>query len=260
MDQWDIASGIETRLQCLQDKSRDDRQSKMEIMPHEYLVAFRRTRPELLVELQTKLMEYDKVLLTARKVHALQRPSRRDYKSVRDWFEWKNPLEDTEMEFIRRKEDLITLRDGRESASFDAFVERCVWSADCVLSRWCHCSIVQRIFTSAELRNKSDDIRMYHYAPQRVDMLVNLVITTIIFVLLIVPVVLMYTLSGVGGGASPFEALGILIAFTLLFGLAMSSLTTAKRQELFAASAAYCAVLVVFVSNFGVQSVQIVKA
>ena len=46
--------------------------------------------------------------------------------------------------------------------------------------------------------------------------------------------------------------------FTLLFGCSMSALTTAKRQELFAASAAYCAVLVVFVSNLGTQKVQIV--
>ncbi|KAK3629620.1 hypothetical protein LTR56_017925 [Elasticomyces elasticus] len=243
MDRWDLDSGIEGRVMCLENKDRDDLESKMDKMPHAYLVAFRRTRPELLLELKAKLMEYDNVLLTTRKIHGLQRPSDRDY-----------------MAFIKRKEDLITLRDGRESAGFDGFVERCLRGADYVLSRWCHCNIVGRIFTNAELRNKSDDLRMYHYAPQRIDMLVNLIITTIIFVLLIVPVVLMYTLSGLGGGASPFEALGILIAFTLLFGLSMSLLTTAKRQELFAASAAYCAVLVVFVSNFGVQSVQIVKA
>lgn len=37
--------------------------------------------------------------------------------------------------------------------------------------------------------------------------------------------------------------------------MAMSSLTTAKRHELFAASAAYAAV-VVFIGNFGVQQVE----
>ena len=51
---------------------------------------------------------------------------------------------------------------------------------------------------------------------------------------------------------------GILIAFTLIFGIAVSLMTTAKRQELFVASAAYVAVLVVFIGSFGVQQVEIV--
>lgn len=88
----------------------------------------------------------------------------------------------------------------------------------------------------------------------------NILIAAVIFVLLIIPVVVLYELScgkegALSSGASPFEAIGILIIFTLLFGGAMSSLTTATRQELFAASAAYCAVLVVFISNFTTQNV-----
>lgn len=47
-----------------------------------------------------------------------------------------------------------------------------------------------------------------------------------------------------------FNAVGVLIIFTLLFSAAMSMLTKAARHELFAASAAYCAILVVFIGNF----------
>lgn len=47
-----------------------------------------------------------------------------------------------------------------------------------------------------------------------------------------------------------FNAVGVLIVFTLLFSAAMSLLTRAARHELFAASAAYCAILVVFIGNF----------
>jgi hypothetical protein len=47
-----------------------------------------------------------------------------------------------------------------------------------------------------------------------------------------------------------FNAVGVLIVFTLLFSAAMSLLTKAARHELFAASAAYCAILVVFIGNF----------
>lgn len=60
----------------------------------------------------------------------------------------------------------------------------------------------------------------------------------------------MYKLTSVGDRNSTIDAVGIMVVFTLLFSAAMSLLTKAKRHELFAASAAYCAVLVVFVTNF----------
>jgi hypothetical protein len=52
----------------------------------------------------------------------------------------------------------------------------------------------------------------------------------------------------------------MLVVFTLLFSAAMSILTKAARHELFAASAAYCAVLVVFISNFGGRDVGLAVA
>lgn len=61
----------------------------------------------------------------------------------------------------------------------------------------------------------------------------------------------MYQLTSLGKGThGTFDAIGVLVVFTLLFSAAMSCLTKAKRHELFAAAAAYCAVLVVFISNF----------
>lgn len=60
----------------------------------------------------------------------------------------------------------------------------------------------------------------------------------------------MYKLTTIGERNSTLDAVGVLVVFTLLFSAAMSLLTKAQRHELFAASAAYCAVLVVFISNF----------
>lgn len=90
-----------------------------------------------------------------------------------------------------------------------------------------------------------------------------------IFILLVIPVVTLYRLTSTsnlpGGNGSDatvpasavedynrdtFNAVGVLIVFTLLFSAAMSLLTRAARHELFAASAAYCAILVVFIGNF----------
>lgn len=67
--------------------------------------------------------------------------------------------------------------------------------------------------------------------------------------LLAAPVLTMYRLSNLNTDKSMFAAIGVLMIFTLLFAAAMSLLTKARRHELFAASAAYCAVLVVFIGS-----------
>lgn len=48
---------------------------------------------------------------------------------------------------------------------------------------------------------------------------------------------------------SPKAKIGIIACFTSLFGISLCLLTNAKRGEIFGASAAYAAVLVVFVSG-----------
>jgi hypothetical protein len=90
---------------------------------------------------------------------------------------------------------------------------------------------------------------MYYFSPSRVAKLVNLIITTVIFLLLAAPVLSMYRLSTLKTNECMFAAIGVLMVFTLLFAAAMSLLTKARRHELFAASAAYCAVLVVFIGS-----------
>jgi magnesium-transporting ATPase (P-type) len=91
---------------------------------------------------------------------------------------------------------------------------------------------------------------------------VNIFITIVIFSLLVIPIILMYQLTNTaahgddgstnsrnGNNRDMFQAVGVLMVFTLLFSTAMSLLTKAARHELFAASAAYCAILVVFIGN-----------
>ena len=48
---------------------------------------------------------------------------------------------------------------------------------------------------------------------------------------------------------NPHVRLGLLAFWTVLFSLSVSILSTAKRSEIFASTAAYAAVLVVFVSG-----------
>ncbi|CBX98461.1 predicted protein [Plenodomus lingam JN3] len=150
------------------------------------------------------------------------------------------------------------------------------------------------LLRTPELQAKTTDPTISYYSSTRIDKLVNILITFVIFCLLVVPVVVMYRITGGSGGGgdiashptsianallnstgvhanatldrllvsalsagsgnanthNTFNAVGVLMVFTLLFSAAMSLLTRAARHELFAASAAYCAILVVFIGNF----------
>jgi hypothetical protein len=85
------------------------------------------TRSTLLGDIRKKLIDYDEIIVKTRELNAFQRPSKRDYRSLRTWFQNKKPLSyEREARFVMRKEDLITLRHGRERAGFDGWIEDCV--------------------------------------------------------------------------------------------------------------------------------------
>lgn len=108
-----------------------------------------------------------------------------------------------------------------------------------------------------ELRAKTYDEDIHYFATARVEVLVNIIVTIIIFAMLVLPVVALNELGDISKGASPSEAIGILVIFTLRFGGAVYKMTNARRQDLFATSAAYYGVMVVFNSNFSAQTVYI---
>ncbi|KAH7073368.1 hypothetical protein FB567DRAFT_454189 [Paraphoma chrysanthemicola] len=200
-----------------------------------------RTRDDILEDLRVKVCQYDELLVKARELVSFQRPTTRDYRSVRGWFNNIAPLVDEEQEYILWKEDIVTLRHGREWASFDGLVESLLHKLDCRVIRW--------LFCTDDQKRKTSDKRVYYFSPTRVSKLVNLVITSVIFLLLAAPVLTMYHLSTLKTTECMFAAIGVLMVFTLLFAAALSLLTKARRHELFAASAAYCAVLVVFIGS-----------
>ncbi|CAO2652884.1 Nn.00g022950.m01.CDS01 [Neocucurbitaria sp. VM-36] len=232
LDRKDNNSG---RSKCLTSRASDIKQAKRDNKHSE--------RATLLATIRDKLVNYDEILVKARELNTFQKPSKRDYTSLRTWFFNEKPLSyECEEEYVKKKEDLISLRDGREWANFDGWIEECIKAMPRYLTR--------RLFTTPELRKKTQDKHIFYCSASRIEKLVGLVLTLIIFILLVLPVVALYKMTSVGHHNSTFDAVGILVVFTLLFSAVMSLLTKAKRHELFAASAAYCAVLVVFISNF----------
>lgn len=87
------------------------------------------------------------------------------------------------------------------------------------------------------------EIRYYSY--RRVQITVSLIATLSAAILLFVPIYVLYHTSA----SRPNATMGLIAMFTVVFSLALAVMTTASRSDIFGASAAYAAVLVVFVSG-----------
>jgi len=110
MDKHDL-SNHRKALQCrLDDVEREDQVGE--------------TRQALLSRIENTILRYDELLLNAQQLTASNRPPERDYNSVANFVNHKKPVMQGDDDFIYNKEDLITLRPGRESAWLDATVEK----------------------------------------------------------------------------------------------------------------------------------------
>ncbi len=131
-----------------------------------------------------------------------------------------NPVNDADAEFILQKEDLVTLRPGREHAWLDAAVEK--------LLSICDIPFVRRLFQSEETRRKTDGSGSeVYYTRSRIDKLVVTIITVMVLVLLVLPVYLLFSMSGAERKSrSDFTCIGVLLVFTLAFSACISLFTS----------------------------------
>lgn len=84
-----------------------------------------------------------------------------------------------------------------------------------------------------------------YYSYERVRLVASLTTTIAAALLLFTPIYTLYTISA----SRPSLTLGLIAMFTIIFAGSLAVLTTASRSEIFAACAAYSAVLVVFISG-----------
>jgi uncharacterized membrane protein len=97
-----------------------------------------------------------------------------------------------------------------------------------------------------------------YYTPSRIARLTNTILTLIILVLLVVPVYILYHMvHDIGTRRAYMTCILLLLVFTLAFSAVLSLFTKARRHEILAAAAAYCAVLVVFLGNVGPADLRI---
>lgn len=93
------------------------------------------SRKQLLGSIQSTLLEYGQILQQAHSLQGMNRPTDRDHSSVSNYFQNEQPLMESDRDFLYHKEDLVTIRAGREHAWLDAAVEN--------LLRWYPCAPVK---------------------------------------------------------------------------------------------------------------------
>jgi len=192
------------------------------------------TKKQLLDKIEQKTLEYGKLLLQANQLVAMNRPADRDQGSVMNYFENEMPLAQNDMKFIMEKEDLVTLRPGRENAWLDACVERMLRLP---VARF---RLIDRLFRSEETRLKTHNPNVHYFTRSRITGFVTTILTMIILLLFVLPIWLLYhlTISYGPQPAAPYNICILLVA-TLIFSAILSMFTKARRHEIFAASAGY---------------------
>jgi hypothetical protein len=100
------------------------------------------TRQALLSRIENTILIYDELLRNAQQLAATNRPPERDYNSVANFVHEKKPLMQGDDDYIYHKEDLITLRSGRERAWLDAAVEKILKFFPRIAVKYMFCSKV----------------------------------------------------------------------------------------------------------------------
>ena len=111
----------------------------------------------------------------------------------------------------------------------------------------------KKIFRTEEQKIKTGtDPTLNLVSPTRFDVLLRAILTLLAAVLLLVPVLILFELQPENASQvksrSKYQVLTIFL-FTLIASASCSIFTKARKQEVFTATAAYCAVLVVFLGN-----------
>ncbi|KAF2803327.1 uncharacterized protein BDZ99DRAFT_453601 [Mytilinidion resinicola] len=186
---------------------------------------------ELVIQIRGRIKEYHEALLLQSQVAKLERPSNRVIEAFRIWFDGGKPKQGNPKPdpvlggrakyVLDNEQDLVALKTPADDDFLSRFLQD-------------HWPVTSR-------QNSAD--RTGHYQERHVIWAVAVISTFIASVLLVGAIASLYAVQSSKG------RLGMIGAFTALFALSVILLTNARRAEVFAATAAYAAVLVVFVSG-----------
>ncbi|KAK3635609.1 hypothetical protein LTR56_014649 [Elasticomyces elasticus] len=188
-------------------------------------------RMELMDEIEVKLEKYHQALLLQEQVARLERPPRRVLRAYREALLGR-PGEYPKLggraeHMLDDEEDLVMLSPPLHNDILSRFLRR-YW-----------------LFGTKPATDHASRTR--YFEEQSLIWLVNVCSTAIAATLLIGSILALYFVT------SPDARLGIVLGFIVLFAVGLSVSTSASRDAVFAATAAYSAVLIVYISGSGIS-------
>lgn len=192
-------------------------------------------RDELLDTIESKLREYDGLLELERNSMSLKKPRARAYRSIINYYWNERPVVKSETDFLNLADDFVILSGDKDTA-FHSALERFI-----VKSRlnW-----LKQCFSTPETLKKTKDPAIRLLDKTRVNYLAIFIAAVASVIILMMPVCLLFRLV-----VSDQLRLAIVLLSAFLFHTLISFLAKPNNYESFMATAAYCAVLVAFLSN-----------
>ncbi|KAL8397833.1 hypothetical protein RB594_004509 [Gaeumannomyces avenae] len=173
-------------------------------------------------ELSRLMKEYHEALDLQSRISSLSRPNRRVLGTYRAWLKSANTLTGLSARFLDDKLDLVALKQPEDRDHLSEMLRQ-VWPAKSMIS--------------------ASGVRIAHFHEKSISTWANAISTLVALALLVGSIVCLHFLGDLRA------KFAMIAAFAAFFALSLGVITSARRPEVFAATAAYAAVLVVFVSN-----------
>ncbi|PMD67495.1 uncharacterized protein K444DRAFT_550925 [Hyaloscypha bicolor E] len=180
----------------------------------------------IIYRIRKLMQEYEEALLRRNEVLRLEKPEKSPFNAFKTWFRRRPPvLWGSGFRLLHDEEDMIALGSQDEPDRMSALMHRCL---------------------GYRLRVERETPRswgpMYYYPVERVAFIVGLISILVSAALLVGAIMSLHFVKPMG------IRLGLVGIFTTLFAASITLLTHARRIEVYGATAAYAAVLVVFIS------------
>ncbi|KAI1267996.1 hypothetical protein F5Y18DRAFT_377102 [Xylariaceae sp. FL1019] len=188
-------------------------------------------RDELMNEITKRLERYNNFLIQQSQLREFTRAPKRDIQSLKTWHENfdNSAIDQDEQVYLSKTQDLVRLKSQDKT----------------VLREWIDSSLQLR--TLSIWKKKSREVPKYeannvsYYSDRAMDSFASSVIVFIGAVILITPLWVLQAMNNLT------KKLAVITVFVLVFLLVLSFMLVAKPFEVLAATAAYAAVLMVFI-------------
>ncbi|KAH6694285.1 hypothetical protein BKA61DRAFT_499160 [Leptodontidium sp. MPI-SDFR-AT-0119] len=186
-------------------------------------------RMDLITRLRVAMKEYEKALLRRNRITSLGKPDRNSFLAFKNWLRTREPLRDTghHRHLLNDEDDFCCANASEAPDRLTGLIQR---------------HLGYYIRQHKPIPQSWGEGHLYYYPAERIAWIVAILSVLILTILLIVAIVVLYFVKPKGA------RLGIVAGFTVMFAASVGLLTNARKAEIFGSTAAYSAVLVVFVS------------